>query len=106
MLTLHENAQLSRRELLRIGSLTLGGLSLANLLAANAAAEPASSSVGDRSVIFLFQQGGPPQFDTYDPKPDAAAEVRTITGITQTALPGVYFGDTLQQLARRADRLT
>jgi uncharacterized protein (DUF1501 family) len=106
MLRLHENAQLSRRELLRIGSLTLGGLSLANLLAAKAAAEPATSSVGDRSVIFLFQQGGPPQFETYDPKPDAPAEIRTVTGITQTAIPGIHFGDTLQQLARRADRFT
>jgi hypothetical protein len=105
MLSLHENARISRRELLRIGSLSLGGLSLANLLATKAAAEP-SASVGDRSVIFLFQQGGPPQFETYDPKPDAPSDTRTLTGVTQTSIPGVHFGDTLQRLSRLADKLT
>ena len=40
MLTLHENARLCRRELLRVGSLALGGLSLSTLLAARAQAAP------------------------------------------------------------------
>ncbi len=105
MLTLHENARISRREMLRIGSLTLGGLSLAQLMASKAMAD-SSTSVGDKSIIFMFQQGGPPQFETYDPKPNASTDVRTVTGITQTAIPGIYFGDTLQQLAGHADKLT
>ena len=33
----------------------------------------------DKSVIFLFQQGGPSQFETFDPKPDAPEAVRTVT---------------------------
>lgn len=105
MLTLHENARYNRREMLRIGGLGLGGLSLADLLASKARAE-GSPSVGDKSVIFIFQQGGPPQFETYDPKPDAPDNIRTVTGVTQTSVPGVFFGDTLQRLSRHADKLT
>src|ERR1043165_824967 len=105
MLTVHESARISRRELLRIGSLSLGGLTLANLLASKAAANT-ETAIGDKSVIFLFQQGGPPQFETYDPKPNAPSDIRTVTGITQTAIPGIHFGDTMQQLAQLADKLT
>lgn len=103
MLSLHENARLSRRELLRVGSLALGGLTLSHLLAARAAAAP--STITGKSVIFLFQQGGPPQFETFDPKPDAPDGIRTLTGVTQTSLPGVLFGDTMQQTARIAHKL-
>src|SRR5581483_7635011 len=107
MLTLHDvHPRLTRRELLRVGSLTLGGLSLASLLQAKAGAEPSLSPVTGKSVIFLFQQGGPPQFETFDPKPDAPDGIRTLTGVTQTTLPGVLFGDTLTQLARLAHKLT
>ncbi len=105
MLTIHDiDSRLTRREMLRVGSLALGGLSLSSLLAANASAVPASP-VSGKSVIFLFQQGGPPQFETFDPKPDAPEGIRTVTGVTQTSLPGVTFGDTLQQLAPLAHKL-
>ncbi len=57
-------------------------------------------------MIFLFQQGGPSQFETFDPKPDAPIEIRTVTGVTQTSLPGVIFGDTLQKLAKHADKFS
>src|SRR5439155_5514524 len=102
MLSLHENARLSRRELLRVGSLALGGLSLSSLFAARAAAAP---TITGKSVIFLFQQGGPPQFETFDPKPDAPDGIRTITGVTQTSVPGVFFGDTMLETARIAHKL-
>ena len=105
MLNLHENARITRRQLLQIGGLTLGGLSLSSLLQAKAAA-PSGSLVSGKSVIFLFLQGGPPQFETFDPKPEAPSDIATITGVTRTALPGVLFGDTLQQLAPLADKLS
>jgi hypothetical protein len=106
MLKLHEDARYSRRELLRIGSLSLGGLSLAQLFSARANASEVPRGPGDKSVIFIFQQGGPPQFETYDPKPDAPSDIRTVTGITQTTVPGVFFGDTLRQLSQMAHKLT
>jgi hypothetical protein len=64
------------------------------------------SHVTGKSVIFLFQQGGPSQFETFDPKPEAPQGVRTVTGIVKTSIPGVCFGETMGQLARHADKLT
>src|SRR5687768_2094569 len=92
----------SRRDFLRIGSLGLGGLSLSSLLGARAAAP---SSTADKSVIFLFQHGGPSQFETFDPKMSAPAEIRCQTGEISTSLPGITFGSTLPRLARLADRM-
>ena len=86
--------------------MALGGLSLSSLLAAKAAAAPSASPVTGKSVIFLFQQGGPPQFETFDPKPDAPDGIRTLTGVTRTTLPGVIFGDTYEQLSQLAHKFT
>jgi uncharacterized protein (DUF1501 family) len=101
MLTLSDKPGVSRRDFLTIGALGLGGLALPSLLRA---AE--NRTVTGKSVIFLFQQGGPSQFETFDPKPDAPDGIRTVTGTVQTSVPGVHFGDTMSQLARRAHHLT
>jgi hypothetical protein len=95
----------SRREFLRIGSLGLGGLCLPQLLGARAYAAGERSLTTGKSVIFLFQFGGPSQFETFDPKMTAPDGVRSVTGEIATALPGVTFGSSFPQLARRADRL-
>ena len=102
MLAIHADTTLSRRRLLTVGGLALGGFSLSNLFAADSSAKLHTG----KSVIFLFQQGGPSQFETFDPKPDAAAEIRTVTGVTKTALPGVIFADGLEQMAKHADKFT
>jgi uncharacterized protein (DUF1501 family) len=104
MLTVQDGSY-SRRQFLRIGSLGLGGLSLSSLFAARAAAADTDRLLTGKSVIFLFQQGGPSQFETFDPKMEAPVEIRTVTGSVPTSLPGVQFGDTMQQTARLADRL-
>jgi uncharacterized protein (DUF1501 family) len=104
MLTLTERTHgINRRGFLTLGTLGLGGLSLSSMLAA---AEEQPRHITGKSVIFLFQQGGPSQHETFDPKPDAPQGIRTVTGITQTSVPGMIFGDTMSQLARRADKLT
>jgi hypothetical protein len=95
----------SRREFLRIGSLGLGGLGLPQLLGARASAAGERSITTGKSVIFLFQFGGPSQFETFDPKMNAPDGVRSVTGEIATALPGVTFGSSFPQLARRADKL-
>ena len=86
------------------GALSLGGLSLPGLLATAAAAEPKRLLTG-RSVIFLFLHGGPSQFETFDPKMSAPAEIRSTTGEIATRIPGVTFGSTFPKLAGLADRL-
>lgn len=96
----------NRRELLSIGALGLGGLTLASLLNRQAWASDSASALTGKSVIFLFQQGGPSQLETFDPKPDAPTGTRTVTGVTRTSIPGVQFGSTMSQLAKLADKLT
>ena len=104
MFTIYDSRhKLDRRQLLTIGSLGLGGLTLPSLLAK--AGEP-KSHVSGKSVIFLFQQGGPSQLETFDPKMDAPDAVRTMTGATQTKVPGVIFGDTMARLSTLADKFT
>lgn len=108
MLTLTDGKPgISRREFMTIGTLGLGGLSLASLLGGRArAATELPSHVTGKSVIFLFQQGGPSQFETFDPKPDAPEGTRTVTGTVKTSVPGVLFGDPMSQLAKLAHKLT
>jgi hypothetical protein len=95
----------SRRELLRIGTLGLGGLSLPHLLGAQALAAGGKPITTGKSVIFLFLFGGPSQFETFDPKMSAPDGVRSVTGEISTSLPGVTFGASFPELAKRADQL-
>ena len=96
----------SRRAFLQIGSLALGGLTLPQLLAAKALAAEQKRPVKDKSVIFLFLHGGPSQFETFDPKMDAPAEIRSSTGEIPTKLPGITFGSTFDKLAALHDKFS
>jgi hypothetical protein len=93
---------LRRREFLRLGTLALGGLGLANLLAARAAA---SRPDPETSVILFWMWGGPSQFETYDPKPDAPAEIRGPFRPITTAVPGLDLCELFPLQARLADRI-
>ncbi|MFL5243224.1 MAG: DUF1501 domain-containing protein [Gemmataceae bacterium] len=58
-----------------------------------------------RSCILLFYYGGPSQLDTFDPKPDAPAEVRGEYRTIPTAVPGIRVCEHLPKTARLMDRL-
>jgi uncharacterized protein (DUF1501 family) len=106
MLTLSESAtQASRRSFLQVGTSAIGGLTLAGLLSARAQAGALGAHLKDRSVVVLNCQGGPTQFETFDPKMTAPAEIRSITGEVKTSIPGVTFGGSLPMLASLADRM-
>jgi hypothetical protein len=98
---------LSRRSFLRVGGLSTLGLSLPAFfrLQQAAAAEP---KVGRKAVncILLWMQGGPSHHDTFDPKPDAPAEVRGEFGTIPTTLPGVRVVEHLPLLARQTDKFS
>ncbi len=71
----------SRREWLRIGGLAGIELALAGKRAANSPAAPAGDFVipgfgRAKSVILVYTSGGQSQLETWDPKPDAPAEIR------------------------------
>lgn len=97
---------LSRRELLRIGGLSLGGLTLPALLDCGAAASGASPSFGKaKNCIILFLSGGASHHDTFDPKPDAPAEIRGEFDTIATALSGVRFTRFLPETAQLMNRV-
>ena len=93
----------SRREFLRIGTSAIGALSLSGLLATKASA--AGQAVKGTSVVVLNLQGGPTQFETFDPNMQAPSEIRSITGEIKTVLPGVTFGSSFPRLAALADKM-
>lgn len=108
MLSIFDGVQpMSRRQMLTVGGLGLGGLTLPLLWAGRAQGTlQAADTVKDRSVIFIFQQGGPSQFETFDPKPDAPQGIRTVTDVVSTSLPGVAFAEPMSRLAPLAHKLT
>ncbi len=98
---------LSRRDFLRVGALSALGLTLPNLLAAEARASDYTGerpTARARSCILLFLSGGPSQYETFDPKPEARAEYRTIFQTIRTNVPGTNLCEYLPHLARQADR--
>ena len=105
MITFADSSPYSRRSFLQVGGLGIGGLSLSQLIGWRASAAKAGIPLKDKSVVFLFMHGGPPQQETFDPKMDAPAEIRSSTGEVKTSIPGVTFGSTFKKLAERANRL-
>jgi Protein of unknown function (DUF1501) len=97
---------LSRRSFLRIGGLSALGLSLPGFLRlqAQAAADGKTASRKNINCILLWMQGGPSHHDTFDPKPDAPAEVRGEFGVIPTTLPGVRIAEHLPLLAKQTDK--
>src|SRR4051794_14218072 len=101
--------RLSRRDLLHVGGLSVFGLTLADLFRAQEArpAVAAASHFGQaKACILVYLFGAAPQHETFDPKPDAPAEVQGELKAIRTAVSGVSIGEGLPQIARVADRLT
>ena len=92
--------RLSRRTLLRAGSLALGGLSLADYLRCRAQAAAPVKQAADTAVIHVFMGGGPSHIDMYDLKPDAPAEIRGEFRPISTSVPGIQISEHLPHLAQ------
>ena len=101
-----DHPSIGRRELLQVGSLSLFGAGLGDLLRMEAQADSPAAGGTAKSVVFIFQSGGPSQHETVDPKPDAPEGIRGEYGTTATRLPGVRFCEYLPKLAARADRFS
>lgn len=105
----------SRRSVLQLGvwgsfaPLSLGGLDLVSAQARAAAATNANfrrATTGKaKSVIVIFQWGGPSQLDTWDPKPDAPAEIRGEFASIDTNVPGIRISEHFPKLAKHVDKL-
>src|SRR5207244_10478792 len=93
-----------RRTYLIVGTFALGSITLPGILRLRHAG---AQSPGGRkkSVILIWQAGGPSHIDMYDLKPDAPAEVRGEFKPIDTNLPGIRISEHLPQQARIMDRL-
>jgi hypothetical protein len=89
---------------LQVGGLGLGGLTLSQFLRAEATSKSASHKSTARSIILLFQFGGPSHIDTFDPKPQAPREIRGEFATIPTCVPGIQVTEHLPLLARCADK--
>jgi hypothetical protein len=100
----------TRRDILHIGGLGAAGLTLPALLRAREAGArraiaPRSGTFGKaRACIVLFMDGGPPQMDTFDLKPDAPAEIRGEFKPIATNVPGIRVSERFPTIARHADK--
>lgn len=87
---------ISRRAWLRLGSLAPWGAS-----SCLAKARPTKA----RAVIYLFHLGGPAQHETWDPKPEAPAEIRGPFKPIATSVPGIRVGELMPRTARLMHRV-
>jgi hypothetical protein len=87
--------------------LTLSGLTAFGAAVPRGTASPRKErAFGQaKSVIVLFLTGGPPQHDTWDPKPDAPAEIRGETQPIASAVPGLRVGHLMPKIAAVAQHV-
>lgn len=93
---------LTRRELIQVGYSGLLGIGLPSLFAAKSEAGAKSTP---KSVILVFLTGAPSHIDTFDPKPEAPAEIRGTLAQIATKTPGVSIAEPLPGFAARMDQL-
>ena len=97
---------ISRRGLLRVGGLSALGLGLGDYfrLQRLCGAEDAPAAKA-KACILVWLDGGASHLETFDPKPEAPAEVRGPLKTVGTKVPGVRFSEDLAQTAGLIDKL-
>ncbi|HET6425474.1 MAG TPA: DUF1501 domain-containing protein, partial [Planctomycetaceae bacterium] len=104
-MTTHRNCEgLARRDCLKLGlgSLLGGGLVEALRLSARANTTTAKPT----ACILVWLDGGPSHFETFDPKPQAPAEIRGEFEPIATKVSGAFFSENMERLAAISDKLT
>ena len=96
-----EHVNLSRRQALQAGAIGLLGLGMNHVEMLRAETPVAPKA---KSVIFIFLSGGLAQHESFDPKPDAPAEIRGEFQPTATKTPGIFICEHLPRLAQRSDK--
>jgi hypothetical protein len=97
----------SRRDVLRIGSLGFLGLGLDDWFRIRATAAGSSGgSAKVRNCILIWLAGGPSHIDTFDPKPDAAVDVRGEFKPIDTSVPGLKISEVFPNLAKVMNQVT
>ncbi|MBM3844889.1 MAG: DUF1501 domain-containing protein [Verrucomicrobia bacterium] len=97
-------AGVSRRHLIKAGMTGLMGLSLPKLLQAEN--HPAAPKARVKSIIFLFQWGGPSHIDMFDRKPDAPEGIRGPLSSISSSLLGLPLCEGLERTAKWMHKVT
>ncbi len=100
-----------RQFLMEVGALSAFGITLDSAMRNQAQASNDKSGAladpkNDTNCILIWTRGGTSHHDTFDPKPDASADVRGDFSAISTALPGYQFTDQLPLFAKHADEFS
>ncbi len=100
-----------RRDLLQLGSLAALGLGVPDWMRLRAAQYAGVIQTGRRfgqakACILVFLSGSPPQHETFDPKPDAPAEIQGEMQAIQSNVSGLNICERLPRHAQIMDRVT
>jgi len=94
--------RVSRRSFIAAGVSGACGISLVDVLRAEAAQ---GGMATHKSIINIHLDGGAPQHDTIDPKPEAPAEIRGEFRPISTRVAGLQVSELMPQVASVADRI-
>ncbi|OWK47180.1 DUF1501 domain-containing protein [Fimbriiglobus ruber] len=97
--------QVSRRDCLQLGLGALLGGGFVSALRARAAGADTPDAPA-KACILIWMDGGPTHYETFDPKPDAPAEIRGEFKPIATAVPGVQVSEHMTRLARSANKFS
>lgn len=93
--------------MIKAGGMGLLGLTMPKLLQAAEVKKPAIPiAPRAKSVIFLFQWGGPSQIDILDMKPDAPSEYRSPHKQIRTSCDDIEICEHLPELAKHMDKVS
>jgi hypothetical protein len=92
----------TRREFLH-SSVGLVGLTLPTFLKARASSSQLPNKA--KSCIIVYTWGGMSHYESFDPKPEAPAEIRGEFNNIQTATPGIRFCEHIPLIAKHSDKL-
>ena len=96
----------TRRAALKVGGLGLLGLTLPGLLRAEDQIKARATKARAKSVIFLYQFGGPSHLETFDMKPDAPEGIRGLHKPMASNVPGIQVNERLPRMAKVMDKVT
>ena len=101
-----------RRDLLRAGLFASFGIGFGDLLRLRHLSEAQASGGGGvkptkvKHCILVWLAGGASHLDTFDPKPDAPADIKGEFQPIDTAVPGLRISEVFPKLATVMDRVT